>query len=53
MPRLSTTTVRPPASPATDVRRRGAAGKALIVWLVSGSGIAAIIAYLLFSSMGC
>ena len=36
-----------------EIRRRGAVGKALIVWLVSGSGIAAIIAYLLFANMGC
>lgn len=37
----------------SEIRRRGAAGKALIVWLVSGSGIAALIAYLLFANMGC
>lgn len=32
---------------------RGAAGKALIVWLASGSVFAALIAYLIFSAMGC
>ncbi len=33
--------------------RAGAAGKALIVWLGSGSLVLAIIAYLVFSGMGC
>ena len=36
-----------------SVRRRGAAGKALIVYLASGSFLAAGVTYLLFSSMGC
>lgn len=35
------------------VRERGAIGKALIVWLASGSFFAAVIAYLLFAGMGC
>jgi len=33
--------------------RPGAAGKALLVWLASGSIGLAVIAYLLFHSMGC
>lgn len=36
-----------------DIRRRGAAGKALIVYLLSGSFLAAGAAYLIFHSMGC
>ena len=32
---------------------RGAIGKALIVWLASGSLGLALVAYLLFSMMGC
>ena len=34
-------------------RRRGALGKAFLVWLGSGSVLAAVIAYFVFSSMGC
>jgi hypothetical protein len=34
-------------------RRHGALGKAIIVWLVSGSALAGIAAYFLFGSMGC
>ena len=37
----------------SSIRERGAIGKALIVWLASGSVFAAIIAYLLFAAMGC
>lgn len=37
----------------TPTRQRGAAGKAFIVFLGTGSVVAAGIAYLLFSSMGC
>jgi hypothetical protein len=33
--------------------REGAAGKALIVWLASGSLGFALVAYLLFTMMGC
>lgn len=33
--------------------RAGAAGKALIVYLFSGSALLAILAYFLFSGMGC
>jgi hypothetical protein len=33
--------------------RAGAAGKALIVWLFSGSIGLALIAYLVFHGMGC
>ncbi len=36
-----------------SVRERGAIGKALIVWLASGSVFVAIIAYLLFAAVGC
>ena len=36
-----------------DRPRRAAIGKALIVWLATGSVGAAIIAYLLFAGMGC
>ena len=34
-------------------RRPGAVGKALIVWLASGSAGLALVAYLLFAGMGC
>ncbi|QOV91454.1 hypothetical protein [Humisphaera borealis] len=34
-------------------RRHGAVGKAIIVWLVTGSALAGLGAYLLFGSMGC
>ena len=33
--------------------RRGAIGKALLVWLGTGSVGAAIVAFLLFRGMGC
>jgi hypothetical protein len=33
--------------------RRAAAGKALIVWLASGSFGAAVIAFIVFKGMGC
>lgn len=36
-----------------SIRERGAIGKALIVWLASGSVFAAIIAYLIFAGIGC
>jgi hypothetical protein len=36
-----------------DRPRKGAIGKALIVWLATGSVGAAIIAWLLFAGMGC
>jgi len=36
-----------------DRPRFGAIGKALIVWLATGSVGAAIVAYLLFAGMGC
>lgn len=39
--------------PLTLRARAGAAGKALIVYLGSGSVILAIVAYLIFNSMGC
>lgn len=38
-------------TPATA--RKGAIGKAFLVYLGSGSVIAALVAYLLFSGMGC
>lgn len=36
-----------------DIRRRAAAGKALIVYLATGSLGAAVVAFLLFKMMGC
>lgn len=47
-----------PHTPSTQPRqslraRAGAAGKALIVYLFSGSALVAILAYFLFSGMGC
>jgi len=39
--------------PASVRRLHGAIGKALIVWLASGSFLAAVAAYFIFSSMGC
>jgi len=39
--------------PLTDPKRRGAAGKALIVYLATGSVGAAVVAYLIFRMMGC
>ena len=42
------------SSPDADLRRRhGAIGKALLVWIGSGSFLAAVAAYFLFSAMGC
>ena len=46
------------SQPGTDVNaserpRKAAAGKALVVWLATGSVGAALVAYLLFHSMGC
>ena len=42
------------ALPDADLRRRhGAIGKALLVWIGSGSFLAAVAAYFLFSAMGC
>jgi hypothetical protein len=35
------------------MERAGAAGKAMLVWLTTGSLGAAVVAYLLFSGMGC
>ncbi|GIW77298.1 MAG: hypothetical protein KatS3mg104_2361 [Phycisphaerae bacterium] len=40
-------------NPRKIFQARGAVGKALVVWLASGSVFAAIIAYLIFSAMGC
>ena len=34
-------------------QRAGAIGKALIVWLASGSFLLAVVAYFAFSAMGC
>ena len=39
--------------PLTDPRRRGAIGKAFLVYLGTGSIGIAIIAYIIFASMGC
>ncbi len=41
-----------PVSPSVPTRR-GAIGKALIVWLASGSLGVAVIAYLIFAGLGC
>lgn len=35
------------------IQRRGAAGKAFLVYLGSGSVIAALVAYFAFAGMGC
>lgn len=40
-------------APQSIPPRRGAIGKALIVWLASGSVGLAIIAYLIFAGAGC
>jgi hypothetical protein len=42
-----------PPSGKSIPARAGAAGKALIVWLASGSLGLAIVAFLLFKMMGC
>ncbi|MGH2551719.1 MAG: hypothetical protein ACRDHN_20220 [Thermomicrobiales bacterium] len=48
------TEVTSPAIASPEFRRRhGAIGKAIIVWLVTGSAMAGLGAYLLFGSMGC
>ena len=39
--------------PLRDDRRRGAAGKALLVYLATGSVGAALVAFLVFKMMGC
>lgn len=39
--------------PAVHQSRRGAIGKAIIVWIATGSLGAAIVAYLAFGAMGC
>ena len=39
--------------PLRDDSRRGAAGKALIVYLATGSLGAAVVAFLVFKMMGC
>ena len=39
--------------PAVDQPRKGAIGKALLVYLGTGSIGVAIVAYLIFSGMGC
>lgn len=44
---------REPEAPESIPPRRGAIGKALIVWLASGSLGLAIVAFLLFKGMGC
>ena len=40
-------------APAIGEGRRGAIGKALIVWLATGSLGAAVVAFLVFKGMGC
>ena len=39
--------------PLRNDQRRGAAGKALIVYLATGSLGAAVVAFLVFKMMGC
>lgn len=39
--------------PLTDPRRRGAIGKAFLVYLGTGSIGAAIVAFIVFKMMGC
>ena len=39
--------------PADTHSRRGAIGKAFIVWLASGSIGLAVVAYLIFAGIGC
>jgi hypothetical protein len=39
--------------PLTDAKRRGAAGKALIELLGTGSIGAAVVAFIIFKMMGC
>jgi hypothetical protein len=39
--------------PPIVTRARGAIGKAFIVYLGTGSVLAAVVAYFLFSGMGC
>jgi hypothetical protein len=41
------------STPMTRRRRVAAAGKALLVWLGTGSIGAAIVAYIIFKVMGC
>jgi hypothetical protein len=41
------------SEPQTERVHKGAAGKALLVYLGTGSVGAALIAYLVFHSMGC
>jgi hypothetical protein len=36
-----------------QLQRKGAAGKAFLVYLGSGSILAAVVAYFVFSGMGC
>jgi hypothetical protein len=40
-------------SAATTPYRRGAIGKAIIVYLFSGSAVLALLAFVLFRGMGC
>jgi hypothetical protein len=40
-------------APQSIPPRRGAVGKALIVWLASGSLGLAVVAYLIFAGVGC
>jgi hypothetical protein len=40
-------------NPTEERPRKAAIGKALIVWLATGSVGAAIVAYLVFAGMGC
>lgn len=52
-PREQGTSTTEPAEGAGYETRRGAIGKALIVWLASGSFLAAVVAFFIFAGMGC
>lgn len=52
-PRQSESPQTEPAAQGKYATRRGAIGKALIVWLASGSFLAAVVAFLVFRGMGC
>lgn len=52
-PSAHTDSIRKIAAPMSPRARRGAIGKALLVWLLSGSFGIAVIAFLIFAMMGC
>ena len=50
---MKPTRTLPLRRPRSLARRTGAIGKALLVWLVSGSFGLALVAFLVFAMMGC